>query len=261
MKVKVVLSCFALSLGLGSASPENIFDAVKKDMDAFESRFDSAFKRPLSFFDKEESLEESFSKTLKKMRKKNQEMKKRICKMMKKIKKGGLTAADKYIDKIDDSFEDLQNEKEIFNTLVKKSDKLTDYKVDVNETDKTIKVSVSLPGYEKKDLDVEITDILDSKGNVTSKKLIISAKKKDEKEKGTTMHVQKKFFFSKTIGGKTHNVSYSIVRKNGHLKLSIDLPASIPTTDYTMEFKDDTLAVIFSKKEKSLHRKKLRFTK
>ncbi|MFH0898142.1 MAG: hypothetical protein V1855_01035 [bacterium] len=233
-------------------------DPIQNNIDAFERQFESRLEKQKNLFDIS-SFEDSFSNLLKKMREQTKKLDRKIEKMRKQIEQDGFLKIDSMVDGIDDSFKGLSESKTDFNTLVNKADQLAQYKIDIDENDKEVIVSVDLPGFKKEDLSTEVSQSLDKNGNVINKNLAVSCTKEPSDKKEETF--QRHFSITKTLGGITQRIAYSISYKNGKIDISIYLPSGMPTDKYTMGFKSEKLVVKFSKEEAQVSRKKLRFKK
>jgi HSP20 family protein len=101
--------------------------------------------------------------------------------------------------------------------------KLNEHALDVSETDKAIKVTIDVPGYNPYDINVEIDD-----NNV----LNISGETKEEKEEKDEKFYRKE-------------------RSSGHFLRSIALPSYIDADEATCKAKNGSLEIIIPKTEES----------
>ncbi len=149
---------------------------------------------------------------------------------------------------------------------ISKQNELSKYKIKESTSDdgKILSIVITIPGFDKNDLNITIDEKDDKK---TVRTLTVTALKKEEKAKtkkskkndASVFHHRSESLRSASfINGRRQILEYD----NGSLKVNIDLPNNIISEDYVMTFKDDQLKIEFPIKEvKEKSTRTLQFSK
>lgn len=253
---RMLAASLAISLSFAAQTK-----AMVHDRDIF-ANIDKMFSHP--FFDRNIDFENNTRH--KPLSKQLHEVSKKLHRAYRDAAQASLGSPKKALEFIEEQTKHIESLTKELRDGISKQNELGKYKIKESTSDdgKTLSIIITIPGFDKNDLNITIDEKEHKK---TLRTLTITALKKEEKAKtkkskkndATVFHHKSESLRSASfINGRRQILEYD----NGKLKVNIDLPNNIISEDYAMTFKNDQLKIDFPIKEvKEKSTRTLQFSK